>query len=87
MNISKREQRVLHVLAQGGVIRHLRDDDSSRRITTVICMTRDGAILDDCDLGLFNRLRRRGLIGSIGGSPYRISRQGRLSVRAQPDNR
>lgn len=86
MNISKREQRVLHVLAQGGVIRHLRDDDQ-RRITRVICVTRDGAVLSDCDLPLFRRLRQRGLIGSRGGAPYRISLKGRQAVRAQPDNR
>lgn len=86
MNISKREQRVLHLLAQGGCIRHLRDNDE-RRITAVLCVTRDGALLSDCDLTLFNRLRQRRLIGSVNGAPYRITRQGRLAVRAQPDNR
>lgn len=87
MNISKREQRVLHVLAQGGCIRHLREDDHSHRITDVICFTHSGSVLSDCDLDLFARLRRRGLIASRAGAPYRISRQGRLAVRAQPDNR
>lgn len=86
MNISKREQRVLHVLAQGGCIRHLREDDS-RRITDILCQTRDGAILADLDMALFQRLRRRGLIGSMGGAPYRITLKGRQAVRAQPDNR
>lgn len=86
MNISKREQRVLHVLAQGGCIRHLRDE-GARRITEILCVTRDGALLADCDLPLFQRLRRRGLIASQSGSPYRITRRGRVSVRAQMDNR
>lgn len=86
MNISKREQRVLHVLAQGGCIRHLRETEG-RRITDILCVTRDGAILVDIDLPLFQRLRRRGLISSRDGAPYRITRKGRLSVRAQLDNR
>ncbi len=84
MNISKLEQRVLHTLAQGGMIRHDRDD--AGRITSVLCITRDGMILSDCTLALFQRLRRRRLIGSARGAPYRISDLGRRSVRAQPDN-
>ncbi|SFD48885.1 YjhX family toxin [Roseivivax sediminis] len=85
MNISKREQRVLHVLAQGGAIRHERGETA--KITDVTCITRDGAILSDCDLALFQRLKRRGLIVSGGGRPYRISRKGRCAVRAELDNR
>jgi len=84
MNISKLEQRVLHVLAQGGQIRHLRDD--RRKITQVLCLTRDGAVLSDCTLPLFTRLRARGLIASAGGQPYRITYLGRRAVRAQFDN-
>lgn len=83
MNISRPEQRVLHVLALGGAIRHERD---GRRIYAVTCLTRDGLVLADCTLPVFARLRRRGLIESRGGAPYRISRAGRLAVRAQPDN-
>lgn len=83
MNISRTEQRVLHVLALGGAIRHERD---GRRIAAVTCLTRDGLVLADCTLPVFARLRRRGLIESRGGGPYRISRAGRLAVRAQPDN-
>lgn len=84
MNISRREQRALHVLALGGLIRHERAQGST--ITAVTCITREGMILTDFDLVLFNRLRRRRLIESRAGSPYRISRQGRLCVRAQADN-
>ncbi|MEZ5685530.1 MAG: YjhX family toxin [Paracoccaceae bacterium] len=84
MNISRYEQRVLHALAQGGRITH---DRCGGKITEILCITRDGLILSDCDMGLFQRLRRRRLIESRGGAPYRISRRGREAVRAQPDNR
>ena len=82
MNISKREQRVLHHLALGGHIRH---ELHGKRIVAITCFTHDGAVLSDCDLNLFQRLRRRGLIGAQGG-PYRITLLGRRSVRAQFDN-
>lgn len=83
MNISRTEQRVLHVLALGGRIEHAR---SGTKIDEILCITRDGLILADCTLGVFQRLRRKRLIASEGGGPYRISRLGRLSVRAQADN-
>ncbi|MFN6925760.1 MAG: YjhX family toxin [Tabrizicola sp.] len=84
MNISRSEQRVLHILALGGRIDHFRN--LGRKIDEVLCVTRDGLILADCTLEVFRRLRRKRLIGSKDGGPYRISRLGRLSVRAQPDN-
>ena len=84
MNISRTEQRVLHVLAQGGRIRHRRDGG---RIVAVDCFDRDGNRLVDCDLATFARLRRRGLIASTGGAPYVASEAGRRAVRAQLDNR
>lgn len=86
MNISKTEQRVLHVLAQGGAI-HPDPDRDGPKIRGIVCFTRDGHVLSDCTLGVFSRLRRRGLIGSHGGGPYRITLLGRRSVRSQPDNR
>ena len=85
MNISKHEQRVLHVLAQGGMIRYLRDTHG--RVIEVDCYNRDGFRLTDCSLPIFNRLRRRGLIRSMAGQPYRITREGLAAVRAQLDNR
>lgn len=85
MNISKLEQRVLHVLAQGGAIHH--DRGATAKITSVLCRTRDGHILTDLTLDVFRRLRRRGFLTSRSGGPYRISRKGRLAVRAQVDNR
>lgn len=85
MNISKREQRVLHVLAQGGMIRFKRADNG--RVTTVDCFNREGFRLADCTLETFNRLKRRRLIRSHSGNPYRITRNGLEAVRAQLDNR
>ncbi|GAA0309608.1 YjhX family toxin [Rhodovulum strictum] len=84
MNISRPEQRALHVLALGGRILHERD--GGPRVIAVTCVTREGMILAGFDLVLFNRLRRKRLIESRSGSPYRISKRGRLSVRAQLDN-
>jgi uncharacterized protein YjhX (UPF0386 family) len=84
MNISRNEQRALHVLALGGHILHERADGS--KITGVTCVTREGMILAGFDLSVFNRLRRKRLIESRAGGPYRISQRGRLSVRAQHDN-
>ena len=84
MNISKLEQRVLHVLAQGGLIQHTRADG---RIVAIDCYSREGYRLADCSFDLFRRLKRRGFIISCNGMPYRISRLGLEAVRAQLDNR
>jgi uncharacterized protein YjhX (UPF0386 family) len=85
MNISKLEQRVLHVLARGGRIQHTRDERG--KITAVTCFTHEGHVLSDCTPDLFARLRRRRLISSFHGQAYRITRHGIGAVRAQSDNR
>ncbi|MDJ1157178.1 YjhX family toxin [Chelatococcus sp. SYSU_G07232] len=85
MNVSRDEQRVLHVLAQGGRILHFKDDGG--RLVEVQCVTHEGWRLSSCTLDLFKRLRKRGLIASAGGGPYRITRSGLAAVRSRPDNR
>lgn len=74
---------MLHCLAQGGRIQHTWHDN---RIVDVDCWSRDGYRLADCSLDLFRKLKKRGLIHSLGGGPYRITRLGLSSVRAQADN-
>ncbi len=85
MNISKFEQRTLHALARGGLIRVEKDDKG--KIHTATCVTREGWLLADCTLATFRHLRKRRLIASHDGSPYRITRKGLHAVRAQLDNR
>lgn len=85
MNISKAEQRTLHVLARGGII--LVEKNHKGKITEVYCQTREGWQLNDCTLEVFKRLRRRKLIASTNGGPYRETLLGRKNVRAQMDNR
>lgn len=85
MNVSKYEQRVLHALAQGGRIAYEKDERG--KIVDVMCVTRDGWVLSDCTLGIFQKLRRRGLIASQASRPYQITRDGLAAVRAQLDNR
>ncbi len=85
MNISKAEQRTLHVLARGGAV--VVEKNEAGKIIEVNCVTREGWTLHDCNLGVFRRLKRRRLIASSGGGPYRITQQGRRNVRAELDNR
>ena len=85
MNISKAEQRTLHTLARGGCILH--DKSEQGKIIRINCVTREGWTLSDCTLATFKRLKRKRLIASSGGGPYRITRLGRVSVRAQLANR
>ena len=85
MNISKAEQRTLHVLARGGAI--LVEKDERGKIIEINCVTREGWTLDDCTIGIFRKLRRRRLISSTNSGPYRATLKGRRSVRAQLDNR
>lgn len=85
MNISKKEQRTLHVLARGGAI--VVEKDERGKIIDVNCVSPEGWSLSDCNLAIFRRLKRRGLIASTSGRPYQITYKGRVSVRPQLDNR
>ena len=85
LNISKHEQRVLHVLAQGGAIHFERMDNG--KIREITCFTRDGHVLADCTLKLFERLRKRRFIKSENGRPYRVTQLGIRSVNPQYNNR
>ncbi|HEY2707702.1 MAG TPA: YjhX family toxin [Caulobacteraceae bacterium] len=85
MNISKPQQRTLHALARGGQITLERDDRGT--LVEVECLTREGWRLADCSLEVFKALKRRRLIMSRDGGPYRITRDGLLQLRPQLDNR
>jgi len=85
LNISKPQQRTLHALAQGGRIELERDDNG--KIIAADCITRDGWALTDCSVGVFQSLKRKRLIASLEGGPYRITRLGLSNLRAQLDNR
>ncbi len=84
MDISRSEQRVLHLLAQGGRIEIEKD---SKRIAEVVCLTRDGWRYPGVDLKLFRKLKRRKAVSSSDGGPYRITRRGLELVRSQLDNK
>ncbi|WP_261836594.1 YjhX family toxin [Vibrio ishigakensis] len=81
MNISKHEQRVLHVLALGGEIQYQRSEKS--KINEILCFTREGHVLSDCTLEVFKRLKSKKFIRSKKSMPYRITQLGAASVRSQ----
>jgi uncharacterized protein len=85
VNISRPEQKVLHVMAQGGRIVLERDDNG--KIAKAICVTRDGWYLTGFTLELFKKLKRRRYIASRNSGPYRITQRGIKSVRGQVDHR
>ena len=84
MDISRAEQRILHLLAQGGFIKIAK---RHKTIANVRCFTRDGWHYPGLDLELFRKLKRRRTIASRNGEPYRITRRGLELVRSQLDNR
>lgn len=85
MDITRAEQRILHLLAQGGCIELERDEDG--RISGAQCLTRDNWRYGGFDFDLFRRLKRRKAIASKNGAPYRITRRGLELVRSRLDNR
>ncbi|HPF24589.1 MAG: YjhX family toxin [Hyphomonas sp.] len=85
MDISRAEQRILHLLAQGGKIEIIRNDHN--KPAELHCYNRDGWRYPGLDLALFRKLKRKRAIASSGGRPYRITRRGLELVRAEFDNR
>ncbi|MCG2839983.1 YjhX family toxin [Sandaracinobacter sp. RS1-74] len=85
MDISRSEQRILHLMAQGGAIRPVKD--ARGHIIGADCFTREGWKLSGFDLAMFRKLKRRRAIASTGGQPYRITRRGLELVRSELDNR
>lgn len=85
MDINRAEQRILHLLAQGGWIEHSHSHNA--KIAGVTCFTRDGWTYSGLDIVVFRKLKRLKAISSSGGRPYRITARGLQLVRSQLDNR
>jgi uncharacterized protein YjhX (UPF0386 family) len=85
MDISRTEQRILHLLAQGGRIEI--EKDKRKRIAEAHCLTRDGWRYPGFGIDLFRKLKRKKAVASSQGGPYRITRRGLELVRSELDNR
>ena len=85
MDISRAEQRILHLLAQGGKIELTRDEN--HKIEKVVLYTRDGWVFSGLDLITFRKLKSTRAISSSRSQPYRITTRGLELVRAELDNR
>lgn len=85
MDVSRLEQRILHLLAQGGCIEIEKND--RKRIEAIQCITREGMRIAALDLALFRKLKRKKAVASSNGGPYRITRRGLELVRSELDNR
>tara|TARA_R110002051_G_C8447021_1_gene456097 strand:+ start:264 stop:521 length:258 start_codon:yes stop_codon:yes gene_type:complete len=85
MDISRAEQRILHLLAQGGRIKLIRDQN--RKIEKLQLFTREGWVLSGLDLVIFRKLKQKKAIRSTGGMPYRITERGLALVRSEQNNR
>ncbi|MGK9053191.1 YjhX family toxin [Neorhizobium petrolearium] len=85
MDISRAEQRILHLLAQGGRIEITRDEN--RKIEKLQLFTREGWVFSALDLLTFRKLKQKKAIKSQGGKPYRITERGLVLVKAEQDNR
>lgn len=85
MDISRAEQRILHLLAQGGRIEISRDE--TRKIEKLQLFTREGWVFSGIDLTTFRKLKQKKAIRSVGGKPYRITERGLVLVRSEQDNR
>lgn len=85
MDISRAEQRILHLLAQGGRIELKRNE--TRKIADAKLISREGWLYGGLDLEIFRKLKRRRAISSRNGQPYGVTRRGLELVRAQLNNR
>ncbi len=75
---------MLHLLAQGGWIEVVRDEDEA---PVLECYSRDGWLFIGLTELLFRKLKRKRAIASKNGGPYRVTRRGLQLVRSQLNNR
>lgn len=85
MDISRNEQRILHLLAQGGRIEVKKNERN--KISSIECLTREGWRFLEIDLELFRKLKRKRAVASSQGRPYCITHRGLELVRSELDNR